>query len=103
MSKESIVKQMHEDLSNQGIDITMLNLGKIHDAWIKRIKGDLKRIGKVRLHRLGTLSTAVSRKKQCRNPQNGKIMTVPEKIRVRFKASQTLLGLLNEEEEEVVS
>ncbi|MCV3769823.1 MAG: HU family DNA-binding protein [Wolbachia pipientis] len=50
------------------------------------------------MHRLGTLSTAISQKKQCRNPQNGKIMTVPEKIRVRFKASQTLLGLLNEKE-----
>ncbi|MDX5507699.1 MAG: HU family DNA-binding protein [Wolbachia endosymbiont of Hylaeus sinuatus] len=50
------------------------------------------------MHGIGTFSTAISKERQCRNPQNGEIMTVPEKKRVRFKASQALSSTLNTKE-----
>ncbi|MDR2548213.1 MAG: HU family DNA-binding protein [Rickettsiales bacterium] len=103
MSKEDIVKQLKEDCSCQNINITKSDLGKIHDAFIKIIKGELDREGEIRLHGVGTFSTAISREKQCRNPQSGEIMTVPKKTRVKFKASKTLLTVLNEKEKAVVS
>ncbi|MDM8334881.1 HU family DNA-binding protein [Wolbachia pipientis] len=103
MSKEDIVKQLKEDCSSQSIDITKSDLSKIHDAFMKIIKCELNGRGEIRLYGVGTLSTAVSREKQCRNPQNGAIMIVPKKTRVKFKASQTLLSILNEKEKAVVS
>ncbi|QOD37886.1 HU family DNA-binding protein [Candidatus Wolbachia massiliensis] len=103
MSKEDIVKQLKEDCSNQSIDITKSDLGKIHDAFMQIIKGELNTKGEIRLHGVGTFATAISQEKQCRNPQSGEIMTVPQKTRVKFKASQTLLSILNEKEKAVVS
>lgn len=103
MSKEDIIKQLKEDCSDQNIDITKSDLSKIHDAFIKIIKDELHGKGEIRLHGIGTFSAAISQEKQCRNPQNGEIMTVPEKTRVKFKASQTLLSILNEKEKAAVS
>ncbi|MDR2831481.1 MAG: HU family DNA-binding protein [Rickettsiales bacterium] len=103
MSKEDIVKQLKEDCSGQNVDITKSDLSKVHDAFMKIIKDELNEKGEIRLHGIGTFSTAISQEKQCRNPQNGEIMTVPKKTRVKFRASQTLLSILNEKEKAVVS
>lgn len=98
MSKEDIVNQLSKKCSSQGIDITKASLGKIHDIFMETIKNDLICQGEIRLHGIGTLSTAISKERQCRNPQNGEIMNVPEKQKVKFKASQTLLSALNDKE-----
>ncbi|MGX9891622.1 MULTISPECIES: HU family DNA-binding protein [unclassified Wolbachia] len=98
MSKEDIVNQLSKECSSQGIDITKASLGKIHDIFMETIKNDLICQGEIRLHGIGTFSTAISKERQCRNPQNGEIMTVPEKKKVKFKASQTLLSTLNDKE-----
>ncbi|MGL9725335.1 MAG: HU family DNA-binding protein [Wolbachia sp.] len=103
MSKEDIIKQLKEDCSNQNVDITKSDLSKIYDTFMNIIKNELNEKGEIRLHELGTLSTVISQEKQCRNPQNGEIMTVPEKTRVKFKASQTLLSLLNKKEKAIAS
>lgn len=103
MSKEDIVKQLSEGCSNQNIDITKANLSKLYDIFMKIIKNELNEIGGMRLHGIGTFSATISQAKQCRNPQTGEIMTVPEKKRVKFKASQTLLNALNEDEDEKVT
>lgn len=73
MSKEDIIKQLKEDCSSQNIDITKSDLSKIHDAFIKIIKNELHGKGEIRLHGIGTFSTAISQEKQCRNPQSGEI------------------------------
>lgn len=98
MSKEDIVNQLKEGCSNQNIYTTKSDLSNIHDMFMEIIKNDLNRKGEIRLHGIGTFSTAISKERQCRNPQNGEIMTVPEKKRVRFKASQALLSTLNTKE-----
>lgn len=98
MSKEDIVNQLSKECSSQGIDITKASLGKIHDIFMETIKNDLICQGEIRLHGIGTFSTAISKERQCCNPQNGEIMTVPEKKKVKFKASQTLLSTLNDKE-----
>ncbi|MGL9733156.1 MAG: HU family DNA-binding protein [Wolbachia sp.] len=98
MNKEDIIKQLKEDCSYQNINITKSDLCKIHDAFIKIIKDELYRGDEIRLHGVGTFSTTISREKQCCNPQSGEIMTVPKKTRVKFKASKTLLTILNEKE-----
>lgn len=98
MSKEDIVNQLSKECSSQGIDITKASLGKIHDIFMETIKNDLICQGEIRLNGIGTFSTAISKERQCRNPQNGEIMTVPEKNRVKFKASQALSSALNNKE-----
>ncbi len=103
MSKEDIIKQLKEVCSGQNVYITKSDLSKIYDAFIKIIKDELHGKGKIRLHGIGIFSIAISQEKQCRNPQNGEIMTVPKKIRVKFKASQTLLSTLNEKKKAAAS
>lgn len=103
MGKEDIVKQLSRECSSQGIDITKTNLSKLYYIFMEIIKNEINEIGEMRLHGIGTLSAAVSQEKQCRNPQNGGIMTVPKKTRVRFKASRALLSLLNEKEKATAS
>ncbi|NUY39629.1 HU family DNA-binding protein [Wolbachia endosymbiont of Litomosoides brasiliensis] len=103
MSKEDIINKLKLACSSQDVEITKSDLSKVFDALMKIIKGKLDEEGEIRLHGIGTFSTAISQEKQCRNPQNGEIMTVPQKTRVKFKASQTLLSILNKEKEEVVS
>ncbi|OWZ25814.1 HU family DNA-binding protein [Wolbachia endosymbiont of Wuchereria bancrofti] len=103
MSKEDIINKLKQACSSQDVEITKSDLSKIFDALMKIIKGKLDEEGEIRLHGIGTFSTAISQEKQCRNPQNGEIMTVPQKTRVKFKASQTLLSILNKEKGEVIS
>ncbi|UIP91275.1 HU family DNA-binding protein [Wolbachia pipientis] len=98
MSKEDIVKQLSKECSSKGIDVTKASLGKLHDIFMETIKNDLTRKGEIRLHGIGTFSSPISKERQCRNPQNGEIMTVPEKKRVKFKASQALSSILNTKE-----
>ena len=79
MSKEDIVNQLSKECSSQGIDITKLIWVSFMIFLWKTIKNSLNRKGEIRLHGIGTFSTAISKERQCRNPQNGEIMTVPEK------------------------
>jgi DNA-binding protein HU-beta len=99
MSKEDIVKQLRLECSNNDLDVKKSDLDKIYDVFMNIIKVDLKEKGLVRLHGIGTFSAVVSEEKQCRNPQSGEMMTVPKKTRVKFKASKTLVDLLNEKEQ----
>ncbi|MGL9718338.1 MAG: HU family DNA-binding protein [Wolbachia sp.] len=101
MSKEDIINKLKQACSSQGIEITKSGLSKIFDTFMEIIKDTLDEDGEIRLHGVGTFSTAISQEKQCRNPQSGEIMTVPKKTRVKFKASQTLLSILNEKEKAV--
>ncbi|MDN5248257.1 MAG: HU family DNA-binding protein [Wolbachia endosymbiont of Tyrophagus putrescentiae] len=97
MSKEDLINQLKEECSSISVDITKSELSKIYDAFMKTIKNVLHKGGEVRFHSVGTLYTMKSKEKQCRNPQNGNIMIVPPKMRVKFKTSQTLSDILNEE------
>ncbi|MDG7056212.1 MAG: HU family DNA-binding protein [Wolbachia endosymbiont of Meromenopon meropis] len=103
MSKEDIVRQLKESCSYQNISIKKSDLSKIHDSFIKIVKDKLDNEGEVRLHGVGTLSIVISREKQCRNPHNGKVMIIPKKTRVKFKASKTFLTILNEKERALVN
>ncbi|WP_168464750.1 HU family DNA-binding protein [Wolbachia endosymbiont of Ctenocephalides felis wCfeT] len=96
MSKENIISKLKDFCSKNEIDITKYYLGKIHDFLMTVIKDELDSIGEIRLYGVGTLAAVTSKEKQCRNPQTGAIMIVPEKRRVKFKASHNLLVKLNE-------
>ncbi|MDD9331326.1 MAG: HU family DNA-binding protein [Wolbachia sp.] len=103
MSKEDIIKKLKEKCSEKHIGATKSDLNKIFDALMEVMKDVLNDTGEMRLHGIGTFCIMISKEKQCRNPQNGEVMIVPEKRRVKFKVSQTLAGVLNEKEEEAVN
>ncbi|KLT22111.1 DNA-binding protein, HU family [Wolbachia endosymbiont of Armadillidium vulgare str. wVulC] len=94
MSKEDITKQLKEGCASQGICITQSDSNKLYDTFMGIIKNEINCKGEIRLHGIGTLSTVISQERQCRNPQNGKIMTVPEKTRIKFKPSKTFLSIV---------
>lgn len=101
MSKEDIVNQLKELCGDkQEIkNLTKSDLSKIYDSFMEIIKGALNTVGEIRLHGIGTLCVKLTKKRECLNPQTRKTMIVPEKKRVKFKSSQTLLNVLNNEEE----
>lgn len=98
MSKEDIVNQLKERCTGQNIEVTKSDLSKIHDSFMEIIKDALNKVNEIRLHGIGTLCVKITQERQCLNPQTRETMTVPPKKRVKFKSSQTLLNVLNEEE-----
>lgn len=99
MSKEDVVNQLKERCTGQNIEVTKSDLSKIFDVFMEVINDDLSKKGEMRLHGIGTFCVKEAKEKQCRNPQNGQMITVPKKQRVKFKASQTLLYTLNKKKE----
>lgn len=97
MSKEDLVNKLKEECNFIGLETTKSILSKFIDLFEKVTIDVLSTTeGQIRLPKIGKLYTVVSKEKQCRNPQTGETMTVPEKRRVKFKMSQTLLDTLNE-------
>ena len=97
MSKEDIVNKLKEKCSSANIEITKADLSEIHDMFMTIINDDLNKKGEIRLHGICTLKIVETKERQCRNPRDGKVMTVPKKKRVKFIASQTLKDNLNPE------
>ncbi|OEY86655.1 restriction endonuclease subunit S [Wolbachia pipientis] len=95
MNKEEFVKHVLEEHASQGIKTTKSELNKMYKVFMQMITKALQK-GHIRLHGVGTIYTIVSKEKLCRNPQSGETMTVPPKVRVKFKASQSLLDVLND-------
>lgn len=61
------------------------------DRVFEIIKHGLKRDGKVVISNFGTFHLKMARPVQRRNPKTGEKVHVPEKPKVRFKASENIL------------
>lgn len=78
------------------IDISREDAGVIVDAIFNGIVGALSRGDKVELRGFGTFTTYQRRAHRGRNPKTGASVAVPPKRVSHFKASRSLLGLINQ-------
>ncbi len=73
-----------------GAGITKADAKKALDAFIGATTGALKKGGRVALVGFGSFSVSQRSQRTGRNPQTGKVITIPAKKVVKFKAGSEL-------------
>ncbi len=92
MSRPLLIKQLKE----KNPQLTRLELENILDIFCNGIKKALLEGKNVEIRGFGTFFIKrIKQKYSARNPKTGEIIYVPEKNKVRFRASKKLLELIN--------
>ena len=77
--------------------LSHLEISNLIDIFCKTIQAALKDNKKVELREFGTFFTKkIKEKYSSRNPKTGKLIYVPKKNKVRFKAAKKLNKIINE-------
>lgn len=74
--------------------LTKADSKKALDAFISATTGALKKGDRVALVGFGSFSVSEREARQGRNPQTGKVITIPAKKVVKFKAGAELAGVV---------
>lgn len=74
--------------------LTKADSKKALDAFINATTGALKKGDRVALVGFGSFSVSEREARQGRNPQTGKVITIPAKKVVKFKAGAELAGVV---------
>ena len=93
MSRAKLIKQLKE--KNSTLNQTEISI--IIDTFCSSIKKALKKNKKVELRGFGTFFVKkIKEKYSARNPRTGELIYVPEKNKIRFKASKKLNIRIND-------
>ncbi|MDC1092869.1 integration host factor subunit beta [Pelagibacteraceae bacterium] len=93
MSRPKFIK----NLKQKNPKLIQSEIVTIIDSFFDTIKEALKNSRKVELRGFGTFFVKkIKEKYSARNPKTGELIYVPEKNKVRFKASKNLKKLMNE-------
>ncbi len=82
------------DAIASGADLTKADAKKALDAFIGATTDALKNGDRVALVGFGSFSVTEREARQGRNPQTGKVITIPAKKVVKFKAGAELAGVV---------
>ena len=92
MSKPEIIKQ----IKNQHPKLNQSDIEIIIDVFCETIQRALVEGAKVEIRGFGTFFTKkIKEKHSARNPKTGEIIYVPEKNKVRFRASKKVNKMIN--------
>ncbi|MDA8822097.1 integration host factor subunit beta [Candidatus Pelagibacter bacterium] len=93
MSRSEIIKLLKQKNSK----LNQSEITNVVDAFCNDIEKALKDGKKVELRGFGTFFVKkIKAKYSARNPKTGELIYVPEKNKVRFKASKNLKKIINE-------
>lgn len=93
MSRPEIIKQLK--LKNQNLSRSVLEI--VIDTICQNIELSLKKGEKIELRGFGTFFVKkIKEKYSARNPKTKELIYIPEKNKVRFKASKFLKRFINE-------
>ena len=93
MSRPEIIKQLK--LKNQNLSRSVLEL--VVDTICQNIELSLKKREKIELRGFGTFFVKkIKEKYSARNPKTKELIYIPEKNKIRFKASKFLKKFINE-------
>jgi nucleoid DNA-binding protein len=93
LSRLELIKQFKKKEPN----LSHLEISNLIDIFCNSIKKGLKDNKKVELREFGTFFVKkIKEKYSSRNPKNGKLIYVPEKNKIRFKASKKLNKKIND-------
>ena len=92
MSRPELIKQ----LKKKNPELNHSDLKTIIDTFCESISKSLKNDRDVELRNFGTFFVKkIKEKLSARNPKTGDLIYVPEKNKVRFRASKKLKGFIN--------
>ena len=93
MSRPELIKQLK--LKNPKLN--QLEIETVIDSFCDNVERALKEGRKVQLRGFGTFYVKkIKERYSARNPKTGELIYVPEKNKVRFRASKKLKKLINE-------
>ena len=94
MSKKDILNK----LKKKHPQINISQLSQIYEKFIKLISEALLDNKRIEIRSFGIFYTkTIKEKKNARNPKTGEKIYVPEKVKLRFKASKELQKFINTE------
>ena len=93
MSRQGLIKQ----LKKKNLKLNRTEIETVIDNFCYNIEKALKEGRKIELRGFGTFFVKkIKEKYSARNPKTGELIYVPEKNKVRFRASKNLKKLINE-------
>ena len=93
MSRPELIKQ----LKQKNPELNQSDLETVIDTFCESIEKALKNNSYIELRDFGTFFVKkIKEKHSARNPKTGELIYVPEKNKVRFKASKNLKKKINE-------
>ena len=90
MRKKDIVAMLQEDYK-----LTKITATGIFNSFIDIMIEELSNGSTVDLAEFGRFTVRLSAERKGRNPHTGKVIQIPEKLRVHFKAKKNLLEIIN--------
>jgi nucleoid DNA-binding protein len=91
---QSIAEAVYEDLERE---YSRDCVKEIVSCFVKQLRVALSDSEKTTINRLGVFLTELRPERIARNPRTGEPVTVPPKVRVRFKLSKTALVITEDE------
>ena len=93
MSRQDLIKK----LKKKNPKLNQLEIETVIDSFCDNVEKALKEGRKVQLRGFGTFYVKkIKERYSARNPKTGELIYVPEKNKVRFRASKNLKKLMNE-------
>ena len=93
MSRPKLIKQLKE----KNLKLSLSEIETVIDTFSEIIEKALKEGRKVELRKFGTFFVKkIKENYSARNPKTGELIYVPEKNKVRFRASKNLNKKINE-------
>jgi integration host factor subunit beta len=93
LSRPRLIKQ----LKQKNLKLNQLELEEVIDTFCNEIKKALKNGKKFEIRGFGVFFVKkIKEKYSARNPKNGELIYIPEKNKVRFRASKYLKKKINE-------
>ena len=93
MSRQDLIKK----LKKKNPKLNQLEIETVIDSFCDNVERALKEGRKVQLRGFGTFYVKkIKERYSARNPKTGELIYVPEKNKVRFRASKNLKKLMNE-------
>tara|TARA_B110000971_G_C19922874_1_gene460091 strand:+ start:662 stop:943 length:282 start_codon:yes stop_codon:yes gene_type:complete len=93
LSRQDLIKK----LKKKNPKLNQLEIETVIDSFCDNVEKALKEGRKVQLRGFGTFYVKkIKERYSARNPKTGELIYVPEKNKVRFKASKKLKKMINE-------
>tara|TARA_B110000305_G_scaffold228687_1_gene278766 strand:+ start:466 stop:747 length:282 start_codon:yes stop_codon:yes gene_type:complete len=93
LSRQDLIKK----LKKKNPKLNQLEIETVIDSFCDNVEKALKEGRKVQLRGFGTFYVKkIKERYSARNPKTGELIYVPEKNKVRFRASKNLKKLMNE-------
>ena len=96
MNKSDLRDAVHAKVKKTlRMEISKEKISKMIEIVFSEMESGLKKRGRIRLINFASLSLVKHRQRQGRNPATGQVITIPQRIGIRFSPSKRLKEYIN--------